>query len=121
MLRSSIFLALILVASGPCAARDVGSGQAYEIGCRKAVSRSLGNRLSEVADAGKCYGAVTTLLLLGEELQESLRFCRPLGSDVGEGIRIVLKYMNDNPRDMHMPFAFLGIAALRAAWPCSSN
>jgi Rap1a immunity proteins len=48
-------------------------------------------------------------------------FCVPNGVEEVQTIRIVLKYIRDNPADAHLSTAGLIIAALRKAYPCPSQ
>jgi hypothetical protein len=45
-------------------------------------------------------------------------FCQPASVENGQIIRIVLKYIDDNPKDSHLPTAALLIDAMTAAFPC---
>jgi Rap1a immunity proteins len=48
-------------------------------------------------------------------------FCIPDGVEHGQEIRIVLKYIRDNPAHAHKATAFLIVAALGKAFPCQGK
>jgi hypothetical protein len=44
--------------------------------------------------------------------------CLPAGVTSAQAIRIVVKYIDDEPARLHENFKALALEALRAAWPC---
>jgi|ERR1700683_2305483 len=48
-------------------------------------------------------------------------FCLPDEVENGQIIRIVLKYVRDNPEEAHQPTSFLVVDALRKAFPCKNT
>lgn len=74
-------------------------------------------------DAGICLGRVSTLidlmLGLGDEFPSKYRACLPTqGIQYGQGIRIVTKYLNENPQFLHLDDSLLIIKALQTSYPC---
>jgi hypothetical protein len=45
-------------------------------------------------------------------------FCIPSAVTSAQNIRVILKYLKDNPQDLHHPRYVLGVSALRTAFPC---
>jgi hypothetical protein len=48
-------------------------------------------------------------------------FCEPDGAENGQIIRIILKYIRDNPTEAHLPTSLLIVDALKKAFPCSTK
>jgi hypothetical protein len=94
--------------------RTVPAGEACQIGVQPGgVKTPL-----DAAKSGYCVGLVKALLFVGRRLQEPDNFCAPEGVTIGQGTRVVLKYLNDNPDKTHSPAENLAVAAFRAAWRC---
>lgn len=48
-------------------------------------------------------------------------FCPPARATNGQYLRVVIKYLNDNPAQLNRQFADLVWTALFNAWPCASE
>jgi hypothetical protein len=46
-------------------------------------------------------------------------FCRPNGVENAQLVRIVLKYIRENPEDAHQDTMLVAMWALQRAFPCS--
>ena len=73
---------------------------------------------------GYCIATVTSVMDivygLGDELPPKYRACPPSGGiPYGQGMRIVVKYLEDNPKNLNHEGTVLTMAALRAAYPCT--
>jgi hypothetical protein len=57
---------------------------------------------------------------MNEKQKVTNRPCLPhdVGLSAGQGIRIIVKYLKDNPANLHQPAMVLGGVALRQAFPC---
>ncbi len=67
---------------------------------------------AENYDQGYCTGLVNALLFAGYGV------CPATGVTTGQGIKIVLKFLNDHPDKLHLDDALLGQQALSEAFPC---
>jgi hypothetical protein len=72
---------------------------------------------------GYCMATVSSVMDIvygiGDELPPKYRACPPSGGiSYAQGIRIVVKYLEDNPKTLHHEGTVLTMAALRAAYPC---
>lgn len=47
-----------------------------------------------------------------------LRFCLPDGVGQGQAVRVILKYIRDNPAIAHLPIGTLAATALHEGFPC---
>lgn len=72
---------------------------------------------------GLCVGQMQMLYLLafGDYLGSKARFCPPDGVTIDQTRKVVIKYIEDRPEQLHSPFLFLAIDALRKAWPCPKS
>ncbi len=68
---------------------------------------------------GECAGMVAGIYFYGQLLPPDRRFCAPQGANQGQALRIVVKYLNDNPAITARDFRDLTAEALHKAWPCS--
>jgi hypothetical protein len=48
-------------------------------------------------------------------------FCTPDGVTTSQALRIVVKYMDDNPAVLHEDLREITVDALRSAWPCKNQ
>ena len=44
-------------------------------------------------------------------------FCLPKGATIGQRVKIVVKYMNENPEDLHFPASLILPMAFKKAFP----
>lgn len=66
---------------------------------------------------GYCTGVVDAIGSLGSP-SSIVPICRPEKSTTRQAVLIVLKYMNDNPNQLHEAFIQIVGWALSEAWPC---
>lgn len=73
-------------------------------------------------DAGVCGGFVqgvnSTVFFLSGDLENDAKFCTPDGVTNGQLVRIVVKYLKDNPKLLNNSRAGLVWFALKDAYPC---
>lgn len=73
---------------------------------------------------GRCLGMVegvrNTLVILNSALPEKIKVCFPKkGIDNGQAVRIVDKFLRENPAMLDQPDTFLVMMAFRQAYPCN--
>jgi hypothetical protein len=56
--------------------------------------------------------------MVGLSVQTQTVYCIPSNADNDQFVRIVLKYLNDNPATLHYPAGALVANAIVAAFPC---
>jgi hypothetical protein len=114
-IRKTTVIAVILLANAlPSASRadnSINSGNAYIRGCEDFISESTQDEFKQ----GKCIGAMHVIYFYSSY---KFGYCPPEGSNVGQAVRIVLKYMSQHPEILHQDFAELAVLALQEAWPC---
>jgi len=65
--------------------------------------------------SGACFGFIQAV----EQFDDlASAFCGPEHFTYGQARKIVIKYLNDHPEELHLPSAFLVGEALRVAFPC---
>ena len=45
-------------------------------------------------------------------------YCEPDDATFGQFMVVIMKYLRDNPAELHQPFVRLAVDALAATWPC---
>lgn len=76
-------------------------------------------------DVGMCFGMVQgvseSILVLNNSLPKDLKFCIPTGENGishGQSVRIVTKFLQDNPKLLNEHDALLIMMAYKQAYPC---
>jgi len=78
--------------------------------CRVAPQTTIPSSMA--VGAGWCLGAIAALTASAPGV------CAPRGSTQGQGVRVVLAYIDQRPARTHESFLQLAFEALQAAWPC---
>jgi hypothetical protein len=72
--------------------------------------------------AGACGGFVqgvdSTVFFYGEDLEKDAKFCTPKNATNAQLVRIVVKYLKDNPKLLNKDKTTLVWLALKDAYPC---
>ncbi|WP_447749416.1 Rap1a/Tai family immunity protein [Pseudomonas nicosulfuronedens] len=121
-------LAVLLVAvsvTAQAGERGTTDGNALLKGC-SAVVKSLDGGGQKVPDAfamGQCFGMLEGVAgsaqIMERKLPENMRTCIPENYSNGQGARVVVKYLNENPQSLNLPASFLVMISLKTAFPCS--
>jgi hypothetical protein len=72
-------------------------------------------------DDGYCIGVLHGLSFLSvgpPSTRNEIRFCPPPKATEGQGLRVVLNFLRNNPARTHEQFEILILNALHEAWPC---
>ena len=104
----ALLVALVLLGATSSAMAD---GIDDLAGCKAATGRDAGGR-----DAGFCMGIVEGLMW---SLPGWGVVCLPKGVTTGQGLKVLVKYMEDHPEELHDRTAELAFRAFVKAWPCS--
>jgi hypothetical protein len=83
-------------------------------GCRDALSFYEGADVYRQFVKAECIATLRTMFYFGPKLG----FCQPTGANVGQTIRVVVAYIDQQPARMHEDFESLALEALQQAWPC---
>lgn len=71
--------------------------------------------------AAHCSGVIAALTYVSPALSDDERFCPPQGYSVLQARRIVVRYMETHPEDLHTNYIVLALRALQRAWPCHGS
>jgi len=103
------------VARAVATSSAIASGADAIEGCRAATGRTATvDRV--VYDAGFCLGVVEGTMW---SLQITNLLCLPKGVTHGQGLKVLVKYMDDHPEELHERVGQLAAEAFVKAWPCS--
>ncbi len=106
-----------------------GDGSGLLAKCTLAVRAFDGEKLSssDAAEGEFCVGYVLgvhdmdfTVQMLEEHEKVSLmkHACSPSNASTAQAVRVVVKYLRNNPERPHMPASVLVTDAIRSAFPC---
>jgi Rap1a immunity proteins len=82
-------------------------------GCRALLEPDAPKHMNAQFLSSEC-GAIISRLVYAS----SSNICPPKHKETREDVRVVVKYIDDQPARLHEPFLTLVLEALRAAWPC---
>jgi hypothetical protein len=117
-------IASALVTGAPVQAADSSfwTGNNLIGACREVADTGRGaTSKTSVFEQGICIGTVAALVDGGSILMQDLAFCTPKDVTYGQATSVVVKYMNNNPEQLHSPLSVLAMVALRDTWPCPSR
>ncbi|MEB0048444.1 MULTISPECIES: Rap1a/Tai family immunity protein [unclassified Pseudomonas] len=115
-----------LIASGPIPAADGGDGSKFFSSCKGLLNYWDGKPVEANYDAGAmgyCAGVIhgvrISLQVLSRELKDGYpRLCLPDDYVEADGVRAVVKYIEENPDKLTFKEGFIVMFALRSAYPC---
>lgn len=98
-------------------------GKSLMARCEQAERLLNEQKIDDPVNAGFCLGYIgairSALQVLNSELDPRQRVCLPKeGVEVGQAIRIAIRFLRENPQRLSENEASLVIAALRNAYPC---
>jgi hypothetical protein len=106
-------IAAVLVACATSSA--MANGIDDLAGCREAAN--LKTTAPNDLRAGYCMGVVAGLMMMMPAVGGIV--CLPKGVTLGQGTKVLVKYMDDHPEELHNRTAELAARAFVKAWPCS--
>lgn len=107
-----------------------GSGSHMLPNCEAAVKMGSSNKtislnptateIQEAIDGSYCAGYVVGVVdsLISVNLTSKRMYCIPTNADNDQLVRVVSKYLNDNPAKLNEPASFLVTGAMVDAFPC---
>lgn len=117
-----------LVAGNAISAESKNDGNFILSKCGAALRVMDGEKISSKTDEfgiGQCFGLVegvrNTLVYVNDSLEEDLRICWPKnGIPNGQAIRILVKYLKENPTELNNDQTLLTMVAFKVAYPCNN-
>jgi hypothetical protein len=120
-LASLLFVVPAVPQSEPMVSFYGPSGSILLRQCQAATKLADGNYNTQQAiDGTYCRGYIagTVDQMVGLSVQTSTVYCIPSNGSNDQFLRVVLKYLNDNPATLNYPAAALVSKAIIAAFPC---
>jgi hypothetical protein len=104
--------AVALLAASPTFAQTFNSGSATFKGCQNAAGEGPENEA--LVRQGFCMGVVNSVLYY-----ENFRaFCLNDSIAIQQAVKVVSRYMQNTPEELHLPLYKLATSAFAKAWPC---
>lgn len=114
-LRLTVAAVAVALASTKVSAEESPySGNAIYKDCKAVATSFVGD--SDTFARGVCVGIVNELFYSSNGSD----FCAPENIGVFQGVRVVVKYMDDNPQELHKKLPELVMRSFALAWPCKS-
>ena len=107
-------VAILLALMMPAGAQNNPQSTANDMltGCKGLIGGKT-PLIREALGQGRCGGYVAALVYA-----KSVFSCVPEGATPEQGVRIVIKYIEAQPKRMQEHFGKLALEALGEAWPC---
>lgn len=125
-MKAGIAAAVALVAAMGCG-QAMADGNQLLKHCQVAV-RNMDAGVSGNYDTGMCFGMVQgvteSILILNDSLTKDFKLCLPVGSEGvsrGQSVKIVTKFLKDNPKLLNEHDSLLIMMAYKQAYPCKSQ
>ena len=117
-----IIFGIVLITCASVFAQEVPDSRDFYQACRAAVKDVNGEQVSviEAADGGFCAGYIAGLnegLMIASK-RKKLNYCLPGPISGEQMVRVVEKYLRENPQELHKPMSINTIAAMMKAFPC---
>src|ERR1700739_400072 len=105
---------------GRGSATVVDKGTDAQSSCELLVQNSFRNQ-DEARSAGACEGMIETAMLFSPNLPADVRACPPAQGSILESVKVLLRYLDNNPDRLNEPGITLAIEAFRNDWPCRGD
>lgn len=131
-MRAFLWSAVFLLVSGWLVAQDFdwkGDGSSLLTKCSLAVRIFDSEKLpsADAVDGTFCVGYISgihdadymvQMLEEHEKITLMKHACPPSKASTAQAVRIVVKYLRDNPERLHLPASVLVTDAVRSSFPC---
>src|SRR5205807_7301045 len=115
-----IVAGLALSVIGKASATVVDKGIDLQRSCEILVQDSFRDQ-GEARSAGSCEGMIETAMLFSPNLPADVRACPPAQGSILESVKVLLRYLDNNPDRLNEPGITLAIEAFRNDWPCRGD
>lgn len=92
---------------------DLNSANYIMPGCRALLEPDTPKDMNTKFLSSQCRAIIRGLIYASPS-----SICPPQSEEAREDVRIVVKYIDDQPARLHEQFFVLALEALRAVWPC---
>ena len=100
--------------SMPVNSQSITTGNGVIDGCKYAAFRDKSVGDVNMLLVGFCQGIVFGVF----DARKDLSFCPPSKAPLGQGVKILAKYLENNPDKLHLPATVLAELSFKEAWPC---
>lgn len=127
-IRSSM-LGVVMMSSACIAAASPSDGNELLMSCKRFLKVIDGTPQFDNDDfkSGQCIGRVSGIKATmhmytdAEGSPNDLRACFPSGVTDGQAVRVVVKFLEDNPRILNSNSNTITMVALQSAFPCNNK
>jgi hypothetical protein len=107
---ATLLAALLMTSTAAYAEAETGTGNEFLAHCQSDVG--------QLYCLGYVDGAVGTLVVAAAAYKSPRLVCVPEGVTVGQSAKVVERYLEAHPENLHLGARVLVFAALMATWPC---
>lgn len=111
-LKLAIAAALLAFGSYDAGAEAVYTGGKLYIHCKSFASGDISAAFA--FEKGVCVATINAFMAANK----FLNFCPPNSANNMQALMFVLRYMENNPQQMHADYTNIVYSALSQAWPC---
>jgi len=119
-MKLKITIIFIIIVANTAAKGEMNEGELLLDGCTKFIEEKF-----MTDGGGYCLGSTTVFFELWVTLQKTGRIkkvvCFPDGMTTGQGARVVVKYLEENPAKLHLSITGLIGSAFMEAFPCTEQ
>jgi hypothetical protein len=113
-IKLAIAAAFLALGSYDANAETVYSGGKLYIHCKSFASGDMSAAFA--FEKGVCVATINAFMAANKFLS----FCPPNSANNMQALMLVLRYMENDPQQMHADYTTIAYNALRQAWPCKS-
>lgn len=115
--------AIALVGTLACGSVMALDGNGLLNSCQTTIKYSEGDKNISPFDAGQCTGMVDgvegAIFVLNDSVSSNMKTCYPTAGTTNiQKARIVVKYLQEHPDQLHLPASMLTVIAYMGAFPC---
>jgi hypothetical protein len=121
MMRAYILVgSLALSVVGNANGSVIDAGADAQKSCRSLIEGSFRDH-DEARSAGACEGMVESAMVFAPNMPADVRGCPPPQGSVLESVKVLLRYLDNNPDRLEEAGITLAFEAFRDAWPCRGD
>lgn len=118
MVRISVTVASMgfsLLSVSPSFAQASDAGNDYLPLCKLVLEEKA---KTDLFGQGQCFATVKTVMQMNVFYSPVAKLCVPPGVTYPQALRVVVRFLENNPDKLHFSFSSLTMYALTEAWPC---
>ena len=122
--RKKLALLALMTATAPSHAETPHDGNRLLKECGQVITRQ-GTDPKDFLGAASCMGTLRGAIAINamyrvalSDKEDKALFCPPDNATIGQSVRVVVKYLEDHPAELHEQDSLLIVKALDGAFPC---